>query len=325
VDRAIGHSTIAGLGLVVAGWAVVCALGLAATVRLVARDRGWYAFAIDAYTFWLYLPAYVVGIGAWLAGLGALAIAALLLVVCHVVWIAPSLGRGAPRAPEARAAPRFVLASSNLRHNNLTPDALVRELRSFDADVVSLQEVTPAWVERFRAHGLFDRFPYRVLAPVDGLGGTGILSRFPIESSEIVEVRGSRFATATIAIAGQSVQLVSVHPLAPVTFELWDAQRREITAFAQRASRPLVLAGDFNATAYNRWLGELKDLDLASAHALLGRGLATTWPNGVRRLPPIRLDHVFVSPTVVPLAIAHGRGPGSDHRPVVVTLALREA
>lgn len=322
MDPAIGLSTIVSVGLLAAGWVVVGTLGGAAIARLVARDRGRYVFAIDAYTFWLYLPAYVVAAAALIERRDALAFVAGLVVVCHLVWVAPSFRRAARIPPAARTAPQFVLVSSNLRHNNLTPDALARELRAFDADVLSLQEVTPAWIEQLRAHGLFDRFTHRVLAPMDGLGGTGILSRYPIESSAILEVVGSRLATATIAIDGRSVHFVAVHPLAPVTFALWDAQRSEITSFAERASRPLVLAGDFNATVYNLWLDELEGLGLASAHVLLGRGLATTWPNGVRRLPPIRLDHVFVSPTVVPLTIREGHGPGSDHRPVVVTLAL---
>ena len=41
-----------------------------------------------------------------------------------------------------------------------------------------------------------------------------------------------------------------------------------------------------------------------------------------RLFPPVRLDHVLVSQHVVPLGIREGVGKGSDHKPVIVDLAL---
>jgi endonuclease/exonuclease/phosphatase (EEP) superfamily protein YafD len=75
---------------------------------------------------------------------------------------------------------------------------------------------------------------------------------------------------------------------------------------------------------------ELKHTGLLSAHERLGHGMDTTWPNGMTRavlglpfpLPPIRLDHVFTTPNIVPLSIREGRGIGSDHKPVITRLAI---
>ena len=73
---------------------------------------------------------------------------------------------------------------------------------------------------------------------------------------------------------------------------------------------------------YNEWMDKLTGLGLREAHEAVGRSFATTWPNGERLLPPIRIDHVLVDSTLVPTAAAEGRGQGSDHRPIIVNLAV---
>jgi endonuclease/exonuclease/phosphatase (EEP) superfamily protein YafD len=308
--------------LVGAGWIVVGVLGVAAGLRVLERDRDSVLFAMDAYTFWLYLPAYLVGAGAAIGRRPWLGITATVLVVCHLIWVLPTFAPAVKIPERARLAPHFVLVTANLRFDNPTPEKWLQELPSLNADVLDLQEVSPEWVDRFRADGLLREFKYHVLAPLAGPGGTAVLSRYPIERSNIIDLVGDREVSASIWIAGHLVHLLAVHPRAPTDFQLWNAQRAEITAFARDAPRPLVLAGDFNTTQYNAWFGELKGLGLRSAHDLLGKGSATTWPNGQRRLPPIQVDHVLVSPTIVPLSIREGRGSGSDHKPVVVELAL---
>ena len=53
------------------------------------------------------------------------------------------------------------------------------------------------------------------------------------------------------------------------------------------------------------------------------QSLGATWPNGLFPLPPMRLDHVFVSRDLTALDVAVGTGAGSDHRPVVARIARR--
>ena len=89
-------------------------------------------------------------------------------------------------------------------------------------------------------------------------------------------------------------------------------------------SGPLIVAGDFNATLHAGGIRALRDVGLLDAHEALGRGLATTWPNGMFSAPPLHLDHVFLSPHLVPVAVTEGHGAGSDHRPVIVDVAVRE-
>ena len=95
--------------------------------------------------------------------------------------------------------------------------------------------------------------------------------------------------------------------------------------FRRRCASAAAPCGDFNATLHAGGMRALRDAGLVDAHDALGRGLATTWPNGVFSAPPLHLDHVFVSEHLVPLEVSEGRGEGSDHRPVIVDVAVRES
>jgi MoxR-like ATPase len=44
--------------------------------------------------------------------------------------------------------------------------------------------------------------------------------------------------------------------------------------------------------------------------------------SSTRRLPEIRLDHVFLGGGLVPIAICEGTGAGSDHRPLIAEIGL---
>jgi endonuclease/exonuclease/phosphatase (EEP) superfamily protein YafD len=308
--------------LVVLGWVIVGALAVAALLRLFLRDGSAFLFALDAYTFWLFLPAYLVLIGAAIGRNPRLGAAALVLVLCHVVWVLPSFARPTSIPDAARHAPQFTLLSANLLYTNREPATLARELLAVDADVLDLQEVTADWLDEFRRAGLYERYPYRALEPLPGAGGTAIFSRLPLADVKTIEVVNDRMVSATIQVGVKHVRLLAVHPGSPIYFANYKAQRAAVATYARHAPRPLILAGDFNTTQYNAWLGDVEHLGLRSAHVMLGKGLATTWPNGQRHLPPIRIDHVLVSSGVIPLAIREGRGSGSDHKPVIVKLAL---
>jgi endonuclease/exonuclease/phosphatase (EEP) superfamily protein YafD len=123
------------------------------------------------------------------------------------------------------------------------------------------------------------------------------------------------------------VHLVDVHVVAPVrSFDENRDQQVAINRIVRDTAKPRIVAGDYNATPTNRWYQELLDLGFHEVHEAVGDPFATTWPNGVRHLPPIRLDHVFVDdPPVVPLDVHQGTGTGSDHRPVIVDLAVLPA
>jgi endonuclease/exonuclease/phosphatase (EEP) superfamily protein YafD len=86
----------------------------------------------------------------------------------------------------------------------------------------------------------------------------------------------------------------------------------------------LLVVGDFNATWGNRGFRRLLDDGFVDAAAARGHPFQMTWPRNWQLLPPVlRLDHVLTRGAGLAVtAIRTGHGAGSDHRPLVATVAL---
>lgn len=304
-------------------WAVVVALVVIAFARVVAFDRTRLFSLADSYTLWIYLPAYAIGVSALCFRSRTLGVVAGVLVVAQLVWVVPPVFHASSIPAAARRAPHLRIVTANVNFQNHDHVDLISELTRDHADVIVLEEVTPIWMEAIQLGGLLASHPHHVEIGRWDPGGMALLSRYPLSDVVVHRADGWPIITATITVGVQAVHLAGVHLVAPIdTFARNQSSQRAITAIIRALPRPRLVAGDFNASPYNRWFGQIKGLGLREAYESLGRTWATTWPNGEHYLPPLRLDHVFADPQIVPLDASEGTGKGSDHRPVLVDLAV---
>jgi endonuclease/exonuclease/phosphatase (EEP) superfamily protein YafD len=89
---------------------------------------------------------------------------------------------------------------------------------------------------------------------------------------------------------------------------------------AAAESRPVIVAGDLNATPWSHGFRQLVRLR-GLCDSAVGRGVQATW-NAHRWVPRIPIDHVVVSPEVRVMDRRVGPDVGSDHLPVEATLAI---
>jgi endonuclease/exonuclease/phosphatase (EEP) superfamily protein YafD len=202
--------------------------------------------------------------------------------------------------------------------------ALLDWLRRSDADVIALQEVTPAWEAALEP--LTRQYPHRkVIARTDPYG-IALLSRWPVVGA-IVEADlagdGRPSLVATLERSGRRLQVIVLHTRWPVLPALLPLRDRALQQAAQlAAARPdtTVLLGDLNITpfapAFARLLDESRLRDALADELWRPTWLAGFWPLA---LP---IDHVLVPRGSC--VTAHEIGPyvGSDHRPLQVTLRL---
>ncbi|MDA8279749.1 MAG: endonuclease/exonuclease/phosphatase family protein [Actinomycetota bacterium] len=93
----------------------------------------------------------------------------------------------------------------------------------------------------------------------------------------------------------------------------------------QQAGRLLVV-GDFNATWQNKWFRRLLAGGLVDGAAARAHAFDMTWSQTMPVLPPlVRIDHVLTSAGLTVTRISTGAGPGSDHRLLRATVAVRPA
>ncbi len=133
------------------------------------------------------------------------------------------------------------------------------------------------------------------------------------------------FARAEFGVGDLRYAVIAVH-LTRETVPGAGESREALLALLNRYDRRrMILAGDFNLTS---WSFVLRRWERGAALERLDRGVLS-WPaklNLGRRaapvLPLLPIDHVYAGPGWRTVSIESGPALGSDHLPLVVTLAL---
>lgn len=309
------------------GWATTLPLAGLAACRL-ANYEGMPLLAVaNAATHFAYLPAWVSLVAAAARRRKALAVTAGAVAAAHLAWVLPEVGGGRRRLPVAGGAPRLRVMCANLRFTALDWTGSAREIVEQDADVVLLQELTPAVLAVLRREGAFAGYDHEVVDARPTSFGGGIWSRHPIRDAEVRNVAGLPMLTGVVDVGGEGVRLWNVHTRSPLIGGLrrWHDQLSYLAKEAAAsidAGTPVVMAGDFNATCGNRDFRGILARGMRDAHVVAGRGLATTWSAWSALAPLFRIDHVVVSDRFAVLGVSEGRAHQSDHKPVVADLAL---
>ena len=177
--------------LKVVGWAIVAGLGLVVVARAVAWDK-WILFAeLDAAVEVLFLPAWLVLVGAligkkwWMAG------AAALLCVAQVIYVAPEVLASSPVPAAAYSEPTIHLFDANVQSDNYDMAGYIEQLRSDRPDLVTLEETHGLDYEQFLQSGVFKDLPYRfTIGANSGSRGFIIASRYPLGHGTVSYVNG---------------------------------------------------------------------------------------------------------------------------------------
>lgn len=215
--------------------------------------------------------------------------------------------------PMAGGGAALQLASWNLEAGGIPAGEVVAALLEGDADVVALQELTPAVAEAVSADPLLvARFPHQVLMADPGKLGMGLLSRHPVGRPDvIVGVQG--FVVEVQPDGPRPIMVVNAHPfpgeirliggLLPVSF---DGSRRDAQIALVRdridamivSGEPFVVLGDYNVVSTEPGFARLA-AGLLDSHAEVGNGTGWTWRPSrfdVVGLGLLRLDYAFASP-----------------------------
>jgi endonuclease/exonuclease/phosphatase (EEP) superfamily protein YafD len=233
--------------------------------------------------------------------------------------------------------PVLRLAQVNLLHKNRDRERALDFIRQCDVDIMFLQEIDPWWERTVRGSDV----PYRfvVARSAEGSFGIAMLTHTALDERGEITVEDTRvleFADAyvgaerpgieaTLQLAGRRVKLLSIHPPPPTTSALSrmrDAILRKAKAWADEQTDPHIIIGDLNTTPWSHAFTSLiGDGKLISTQ--LGRGNQGTWPTHLPMPWLLPIDHCLVSPEWVCVGREIGSETGSDHLPLLVSLALR--
>ncbi|MBF6206528.1 endonuclease/exonuclease/phosphatase family protein [Streptomyces gardneri] len=301
---------------------------------------GWCAVVVGAVGIVLHFGAWeqrglvLLASGASYLMFGALAGLVLLLVArgwrsaalagvlaVAVLWtLVPSF------VPEGRAAsgPTLTVMQSNLLFGRADPAAVVRAVRDNRVDVLTVDELTDAALERLAGAGLLDELPYQYLEPTrDGGGGTGIYSRHPLRENRKYDGYILNNVSATMDHPERGpIAVFAFHPVPPpFDFPAWQAEMRRTREILAAQRGPTIVGADFNATRDHTAYRDLVRGRFASAADQTGAGLLPTFPDDRSWGPVIGIDHILLADATAEqlhtLSV-----PGSDHRALIARIRL---
>ncbi|MGH6913903.1 MAG: endonuclease/exonuclease/phosphatase family protein [Geminicoccales bacterium] len=307
---------------------LVAAAGLALATVLALAARLWWVFDLFSHFRLQYAVAAMILLAAALA-LRDYRNAAVLAVVALVHgWAIKDLWLGGTASAAQGGAPLRVV-SANVWSANPTPGEVLAFVRASDADLVLLVDAKRRrWRQVLSELGAL--YAYR--APQSWREGAPVilLSRHPVLVEEVVHPPGGRrpYLLAELAVGGQKLVVVGVHPSSPSPTDPGDSRQRnrDLDHFAEvvgGADRPVIVAGDFNTTP---WSPHFQDLVAAGGlrNAASGHGYVATWPTWFwPALIPI--DHVLLKGPLAVTTVRRGPAVGSDHYPLIADLRLLSA
>lgn len=302
------------------GSAVLLLAALGAAVAAVLAQGGRWVWGLDLFAH--FAPVYglvgLASLGLALltpgAGRRRILAAAAVAVVASGQLVAPEFMR--PAGPVAAAGSGSIKV---IQFNMLRRNGDIRRVADWiaaqDPDVVTITEAR---------HDLRDLL-YRRGWHMAGAHGHLIIftpQRYLVMNRPYVPKRTDlTFVNATYANAGGPMEVFTTHfrwptdPLAP------HQPTGLATAVSQLPRQRMILTGDFNAAP---WSFKLRGIDRRLGLTRRDRAVATfpaqilgrPWP-----LPFLPIDHIYAGPGWATVKVERGPWLGSDHYPLIVTLA----
>ncbi|MBV6452106.1 MAG: hypothetical protein MHPDNHAH_02859 [Anaerolineales bacterium] len=245
------------------------------------------------------------------------------------------LPKGALHAPNAQV---IRVLTYNVLFSNENYDAVAGTILANQPDLVALQEVQPAMMDKLQKR-LQAVYPHSLLGTENDYGTTAVFSRYPFMESYILDLQADRPAViVTVEIQGKTITFVSTHLLA---YNLWWTKLKDIPAtvmertFNQNRQAALLIdeikskdgivilgcdCNGYETSSSYRLLDQVMDNSARSRN-----GLAPIDSSGElkRDVFPWHIDFVWYKGEVLPAGTYKvSNSSGSDHLPVLSTFVI---
>jgi vancomycin resistance protein VanJ len=306
---------------------------LLSLLSIVTPQRaGWLAVA-QIFGLLLFFPLLLLVPVAFMRGMAGLRVVLLLCAIVFGIRYMPPLNLAA-RSADAGAS-QISMLTWNVFAGNSRYDGIDRMLATRPADVVLLQEADS---EKVNVGALATIYPYTLTGPDDAPPGMIFLSTFPILAHGMLDGERTlwdipRLLWVRLDLGnGGSVTVVGAHPMSayivgagctlPICYSPgWrdkqiEAMRDDFISPMVDSGDAMIVAGDFNITEREPAYADLSR-GLTDSWKAVGLGFGTTWRPELmmgQELGLLRIDYLFASPNVRPLAMSVDCAPrGSDH------------
>ncbi|TQV88757.1 endonuclease/exonuclease/phosphatase family protein [Aliikangiella coralliicola] len=222
------------------------------------------------------------------------------------------------------ASQKIKLIHLNLLSSNQNYQGVIDFVEAEKPDIFMAQEVNTPWQEALAE--LTEAYPYNYVVPRPDNFGIAILSKKPLDTIIEKDWGNTRVPSlwVTFKLAGKTVNLVSTHPLPPISARYYQLRNKQLNAMMEElktVDTPVILGGDFNMTMWSSDYSMFSNSQLKNTRQ--GFGILPTWPAKFSSLG-IPIDHFLISRHFVVESMLNGPDVGSDHLPIVVSLKFSQ-
>lgn len=222
---------------------------------------------------------------------------------------------------DATRTPTLRLLTFNVHVGNNRFDEIADYILSSGADVVALQELSCAASEQLIPK-LKRHYPHTFVSAGQCFGIALLAKRPMLATGQVVVAPRQRplLVWARLDLGGAPLAVTAAHLIPPIAPNDQASQVTRLILHAGSLKGPQIVAGDFNLTPFSWSFARLNNAGLG--HHV---GYRTTWAPiwAADWLPPLlTIDNVLTTRNVAATRLAVGPALGSDHRPVIVDLAL---
>ena len=217
------------------------------------------------------------------------------------------------------------LIASNVKQSNRDYQRLIDLIIEEKPDIATALEVDEPWVDALY-EGLKDEYAHWVKVPKSNSYGVVLMSNLPLAQTQVRDLLVPDVPSIRTRVqtrSGQDWRLYIIHPEPPVPNHDTQGRDGEIGMTGIEAGKddlPVVVTGDLNDVA---WSGPTRRFQRLSGllDPRIGRGFYNTFHAGI---PLLRwpLDHLFHSAEFRLIRMDRLRNIGSDHFPILFSLAL---
>lgn len=234
-----------------------------------------------------------------------------------------------PRVSVQPDALSLKIMSYNL-HKIPETEGIIEVIRREKPDILLLQEYSPK-LQPPLPDGLKSIYP-ELYFEVDTNGfGQAIFSRYPLRQTS-VSFDSGRTQKVEVQTPSGPIAVWNAHPVPPflVPPEIYDAQINVLAGEIAKATEPLIVGGDFNATDQSEAYRKI-NRRLADSYREAGWGFGFSFPAPPYTFmdlpfqtgPLWRIDFIFHSTEfIVTSARTLKTSGGSDHFPILVEISI---
>jgi endonuclease/exonuclease/phosphatase (EEP) superfamily protein YafD len=218
------------------------------------------------------------------------------------------------------------LLSCNVKYTNKNYQSLIKLIKETDADVVVVQEATPAW--DLALAKLSNMYPHRIAHPASGPRGMIMLSKLPFLRSKVEVHPTTRHCILAgwIRLDSQEILLIAAHPFRPGLRHgptLLASELEMAANLANNDTQNVIFIGDLNTTMWSSTYTRFAENHHLS-NLRRGFGICASWSRVIPWISAIPIDHCLigdnfhgVSFNLLPIA-------GSDHDAINARVRLRQ-